>query len=196
MEIFNLTFMAFFVAIFVVFALFARRMRRNADRLSNEVIRKTVRNVCETLRVVASGWNGCGAEVIRIDGLAEDTLPAIGLNEGSQQDNRLQLVCAEGCKKFGRCPLTKALMNSRDGKVNPRSVGLLRVKAYQLRSGGLTDFILDDYPESEVITIASASLGSHDNPSLVTFAEPGEKAKAPADKPEQVAGNAEEALKS
>lgn len=196
MEIFNLTFMAFFVAIFVVFALFARRMRRNADRLSDEVIRKTVRNVCETLRVVASGWNDCGAEVIRIDGLAEDTLPAIGLNEGPQQDNRLQLVCEEGCKKFGRCPLTKALMNSRDGKVNPRSVGLLRVKAYQLRSGGLTDFILDDYPESQVITIASASLGSHDNPSLVTFAEPGEEAKAPADKPEQVADNAEEALKS
>lgn len=196
MEIFILSFSAFCAAISVSGSLLSLRMRRKARRLSDEGASETVRNVCEALRVVATGWDGCGAKVMRIDGLAENALPAIGLNEGSQGDDRLQLVCAKDCKMFGRCPLTKALMNSRDGKVKPRSVGLLRVKSYQFDSSGFADFILDDYPESQAITIASASLGSHDKPSLVTFAEPDEESKASSDKPEQVAGNAEEAINS
>lgn len=196
MTIFCIVFNTLCAMISIGGSLYARRCYRKAREHYLARPAELIRHFCAASRVVAMGWGGCRAKVVKIDQLPANTLPKVGLDEGAQGRHTLQLRCPDHCREAGLCPVWKALMNRQDGKLNPRAVGLRRVKTCFFDDNGTADFILDDYQDSSVITIASAIRGLHCDPSFVSFGKPGKESKAPAEETKQVADEPNEPLNS
>lgn len=149
--------LATFTGLITIYSIFTRREHeRESKALVADKCLKARELIREALSVVACPSH-CSAKVVKVDRLPADTFPAGDYGERANLDETVHrcLICPNDCKNRKACSLVNTLLATRDGKIHPAAVGILRVKAHLVGRDGTVVPVLDDYSETDVLTIDS-----------------------------------------